>query len=505
MMGSVFPAGTFNVARYGRDLLASLVVFLVALPLSMGIALASGAPVLAGLVSAVIGGVLVGSLSGAPLQVSGPAAGLAVMVFGIIREFGFEVACTITLVAGLLQLVFGLARVASVALAISPAVIHGMLAGIGVQILLAQLHVVLGGAPESSALRNVMALPRQLAELHGGATFLGILTVVLVMLWAHVPVKSLRLVPPPLVAVVAATLVSLTLDVEAPRVTLPSNPLSSFSLPRLPAFSKLGEALVAAVTMALVASTESLLCALATDKLHEGPRADLDRELVAQGLGNLVAGLVGGLPITGVIVRSSANITAGAQTRLSAVMHGMWVALFVTFLGSVLTRIPLSVLAGLLVVIGVRLVDVAHIRAVRRHGEASVYLATLGGVLLFNLLAGIGIGVGLSVWRLLRRLTRLLIEVETRGGRVHVVVRGAATFVGVPKLTMALAAVPPGTQVDVDLDVDLLDHAAFEALHSWRLAHERTGGKVDMDQLHEVWHPRSDRSSPGVEPLDKEG
>ncbi len=476
---------------FGRDLLASFVVFLVALPLSMGISLASGAPILSGLISAVIGGVVVGALSGAPLQVSGPAAGLAVMVFGIIREFGFGVACAITVAAGALQLALGLARVASAALAISPAVIHGMLAGIGVQIALAQLHVVLGDGPESSALRNLAALPGQVADLHGGATLLGLLSIGLVLLWPYVPVKRLRAVPAPLVAVGLVTLLSVALPIDAPRVTLPADLASAFSLPRLPAASKLAAAAVAAVTLAVVASAESLLCAVATDRLHGGARADLDRELAAQGVGNVLAGLVGGLPITGVIVRSSANITAGARTRTSAVLHGVWVAAFVSLLGPVLSRIPLAVLAGLLVVIGVRLVNLAHIRDVRRHGESPVYFATLFGVVCINLLAGIGIGVALAIVLLLRRLTRVTVVVEPRGERVHVAVRGALSFVGVPKLTAALSKVPAGASVDVDLDIEMIDHAAFEALHNWRLGHERAGGKVDMDQLHELWSPRA--------------
>ncbi|MFO0604004.1 MAG: SulP family inorganic anion transporter [Polyangiales bacterium] len=476
---------------FGRDLLASFVVFLVALPLSMGIALASGAPILSGLVSAVIGGVVVGMLAGAPLQVSGPAAGLVVLVFGFIREFSFPVVCAITAAAGLIQVLFGVARVASAALAISPAVIHAMLAGIGVQITLGQLHVVLGDAPESSALRNLAALPGQVADLHGGATFLGLLSMAVVLVWNHLPSKRLRAVPAPLVAVGLATLLSVAFSIDAPRVRLPASLTAAFQLPHLPEASKLGAALLAAATLALVASAESLLCAVATDKLHGGPRADLDRELAAQGVGNVLAGLVGGLPVTGVIVRSSANINAGARSRWSSVMHGLWVAVFVSLLGPLLTRIPLSVLAGLLVVIGVNLVNVKHIREVVKHGEGPVYFATLFGVVFINLLAGIGIGVALAAVMLLRKLTRVAVDVESRGERVHVVVRGALSFVGVPKLTEALAKVPAGASVDVDLDVEMIDHAAFEALHSWRLGHEKAGGKVDMDQLHEAWAPRA--------------
>ncbi len=464
----------------------SLVVFLVAVPLSMGIALASGAPIMAGLIAAAIGGIVVGALAGAPLQVSGPAAGLAVIVFGYIQQFGFRTVGAIIVAAGLLQVGLGVARVARAAMAISPAVIYGMLAGIGVQITLAQLHIVLGGMPESSALRNLRELPGQVADLHGPATSLGLLTIGILIVWPRLSERIQRVLPAPLVAVVVATGVGALIHAEVPRVVLPSAWHDAFGLPSWPG-AAVGPAALAAVTLAIVASAESLLSAVATDKLHRGPRADLDRELIAQGVGNALSGMVGGLPITGVIVRSTANISAGAKTRLSAIFHGVWVVLFVTQLGVVLARIPLSALAGLLVVVGVKLVNIGHIRELVRHKQIGIYVATLAGVVCINLLAGLGIGIGLSILLLLRRLTRIEVRVEQHEDRWHVVVTGALTFLGVPQLTTALAAIPAGRSVDLDLNVDTIDHAAFDALHAWRVAYERSGGHVDLDQLHEAW------------------
>ncbi|MEZ4393317.1 MAG: SulP family inorganic anion transporter [Polyangiales bacterium] len=473
-----------------RDLPASFVVFLVALPLSMGIALASGAPILSGLIAAVLGGVVVGALSGVPLQVSGPAAGLAVIVFGYIEQFGLPVLGAIIALAGLLQIGLGAARIARVALAISPAVVHGMLAGIGIQIALAQLHVVLGDAPESSAIKNILALPHQVAHMHNGATAVGIASIALVVLWPMLPSAALKRVPAPLVAVGACTLAAAALRLNVPRVELPGNPLSAFHAPALP--SQYGAAVLAAVTLAVVASAESLLSAVATDKLHDGPRADLDRELIAQGVGNVTSGLLGGLPITGVIVRSRANIDAGGQTRASTMLHGLWVLFFVGALSGVIAMIPKAALAGLLVVVGARLVSPTHIREMIRTEQWPVYAVTLLGVVGINLLAGIGLGVTLAVVTLLRRLTRVEVSTEARDGKVHVVIEGSLTFVGVPKVTSALAAIPPGRHVDIDLVVDVIDHAAFEALHEWRGGYERTGGSVDMDQLHEAWSPKQD-------------
>lgn len=474
----------FDPSTLGKDFGASLVVFLVAVPLSMGIALASKAPsVLPGLIAAVIGGIIVGLISGAPLQVSGPAAGLVVTVYVLIDKHGFPLLCAMTIVAGLLQVLMGGLRIARLAMAISPAVIHGMLAGIGVQITLAQLHVVLGDKPQASAWQNLRELPGQIRDLHGAATLIGLLTIGILVLWPLIPIKRLKLIPAPLLAVVAATMVSLGVDV--PRVQLPSGGLlSGLHLPSFPGMDVLPAVLIGGVTIALIASAESLLCAMATDKLHGGPRANLDRELIAQGVGNTVSGFCGGLPITGVIVRSKANIDSGGRTRLSAILHGVWVALFVTQLGFLISRIPQAVLAGLLCVVGVKLVNFAHIRELHKHHEARIYFITVAGVLATNLLAGIAMGIVAAVGFLVYRLTRIKVELEQRGSEHLVTVKGTLTFLGVPKLAEQLAHVPPGTNVHVQVDVEFIDHAGIDALRSFAAAHVRTGGTVNTDLIH---------------------
>lgn len=478
-----------------RDLPASLVVFLVAVPLGLGIALASGAPLISGLISCAIGGIVAGTLAGAPLQVSGPAAGLTLLVYGIVQKFGWEVTLAITVTAGIIQLVLGALRVSRICLIISPAVVKGMLAGIGVVIALAQLHVLLGGVPQSSALKNLRELPAQISGLHTHAAILGVLTLAILFGWQYVP-KKIRSVPGPLVAVLVATLISNLAWFDVRRVDLPEN-LFAIPFMKLPA-GDWGGFFLAALSLALVASVESLLCAVATDKLHSGPRAKLDKELVAQGAANTVAGLVGGLPVTGVIVRSTANLQAGAATRASAILHGIWVVLFVVFLGAMVERIPLAVLAGLLVFVGVKLVNRDHIRELASHREAAIYAATLVGVVSFGLLEGVAIGLGLSIVVLLMRVSRTKVLVEERGGRWHVRIDGTMTFFGVPDLTGALAKIPVGATVDVDLAVDFMDHAGFDALHSWRLTHEKMGGKVDIDEYHEAWYRNAAEGTPVV-------
>lgn len=483
-----------------RDLPASLVVFLVAVPLSLGIALASGAPIVAGLIGAVAGGIVTGLLAGSPFQVSGPAAGLTVVVAGLVGQFGWQTMCLITACAGGLQLILGWFRVARGALIIAPAVVHGMLAGIGVSIALAQVHVVLGSGPVSSPLKNLFRLPESIGTINTAAAGLGALTIALLVVWKKFSHPVLKAIPAPLVAVVAGTAVAAFAKLGVKRVDLPDQ----FEFTKLALPSDWSAFAVAVFTVAVIASIESLLCAVATDKLHSGERSNLDKELSAQGAGNLVSGLLGGLPITGVIVRSSANISANAASRWSAVLHGIWILLFATFLGGVIEQIPLAVLAGLLVHVGVNLVNLHHIRELKTHSEEPIYYVTLFGVTCVNLLAGVGLGLALSVFFALRRLSNTSVHMEQREGKWHVQITGTLTFASVPKLNAELSRIPAGQPVDVDLAVDFIDHAAFESLHGWRQNHEKTGGKVDIDETHEEWYkpaaagvPRAAKSLPG--------
>ncbi len=474
-------------ADMGRDLSASLVVFLVALPLSLGVAVASGAPARAGLVAAIIGGVAVGLLSGAPLQVSGPAAGLTVMVYANVQRFGFRTTCAITLVAGLVQVAAGGAGVARSALAVSPAVLHAMLAGIGALLTLGQVHVLLGASPHGSALQNLAALPHALRETHGAALTVGLVTLGALLLWNRWMARRVPFIPGSLVAVALGTAVSFAVPGRAPRVTLQGGLFDAFASPSLGAAS-VTEVLLAGLALALVASAESLLCAVATDQLHQGPRADLNRELIAQGVGNALSGLAAGLPITGVIVRSSANIRAGARTRLAAMLHGVWMLLFVALFARLLAWVPMAALAALLIHVGVSLVKVKELRAIAEFHEALVYAVTFVGVVAINLLWGIGLGFGLALLMLLRRAAVVsLAQRELDDGRLEVTLRGALTFLAVPALLARLQQVPGGRAVRLRLEVSALDHAAVEAVRAWRAGYERAGGSVEKAPLDVLW------------------
>ncbi|MFJ3904524.1 SulP family inorganic anion transporter [Streptomyces sp. NPDC090025] len=481
------PRRRFHLA--GADLSASVAVFLIALPLSLGIALATGAPLQAGLVAAAVGGIVAGRLGGSPLQVSGPAAGLTVVTAELIQRYGWRTTCAITVLAGLAQLGLAALKVARSALAVSPAIVHGMLAGIGVTIALAQLHIVLGGTPQSSTVDNALGLPAQLAHASGAALAVSALTVGLLLLWPRLPGRTgrlLRAAPAALVAVAAATTVAALAGLAVPRVDLPS--WSSHALPGLPEGPVLGIA-AGVLTITLVTSVQSLLSAVAVDKLvakraratgsGAAPRSRLDRELAGQGAANVVSGALGGLPVAGVAVRSVANVSAGAVSRNSSILHGVWIVLAALLLVPVLDLIPLPALAALVMVVGIQMVSITHIRTVTRHREVLVYVVTLAGVVFVGILEGVALGIAVAVAVALHRLARTRITREERDG-LHVVrIRGQLTFLAVPRLSRALHQIPAGTAAVVELDGSFMDHAAFEALHDWQSSHLAHGGTVE--------------------------
>ncbi|MEU5657924.1 SulP family inorganic anion transporter [Streptomyces sp. NPDC047737] len=486
--------GRFRVS--GADLSASITVFLIAVPMSLGLAVAMDAPLAAGLVSAAIGGIVAGLLGGTPLQVSGPSAGLTVVTAELIQIYGWRTTCAITIGAGLLQILLGSLRAARSALAVSPAIVHGTLAGIGVAIALAQLHIVLGEAPRSSALDNALALPSRLEHFSPAAPGIGALTITLLVLWPRLPGRvggALRKIPAALAAVAVATAVAAVATPGIARVDLPS--WHSHALPEMPQ-GPVAALAAAVLTVTLVASLESLLAAVSVDKLaadraaapsrngRKAPapvrRSDLDRELRAQGVGNALSGLAGGLAISGGAVRSSANVRAGAESRAATVLHGLWVLLAAALLVTVLEWIPLAALAALVMVVGVQMVSFAHIRKVHRHREFLVYGATISGVLLVGVLEGVAIGIVVAVAVALHRLARTRITVTEQDGRYLVTARGQLTFLAVPRLSRMLGRLPQGVHAVVELDGFFMDHAAYETIQDWYAAQTASRGQIEF-------------------------
>lgn len=470
-------------ATLSRDVPASLVVFMVAIPLCLGIALASGVPAEAGIISGVVGGILVGLIGGAPLQVSGPAAGLAVVVFEIVREHGIASLGPIVLAAGLLQIAAGMLGFGAWFRAISPAVVQGMLAGIGVLIVVVQLHVLIDAAPLPTALESLIAIPGAFGDVlklttptGAWALTVGLITILAMFGWEKLRPQRLKLLPGALVGVAAGTLVANLLALPIKHVKAPENVFAGVTaLPGLE-FGRLADlsVLLAVVVIAVIASAETMLSAAAVDKMHDGPRAAYNRELSAQGVGNAVCGMFGALPMTGVIVRSSANVQAGAASRWSAILHGVWLLAFVAAMPSALELVPTAALAGILVVTGWRLIQLEHARGLfRRHGPlpAAVWAATLIVVVAVDLLTGVLVGLGLALVEVLPHLKRRYLVVrshESGDGEVALKLAGSATFLQLPALERELAAVPAGTRVTIETKrLDYIDHTTRELITEW--------------------------------------
>lgn len=482
----------FSGGNFSRDFTASIVVFLVAMPLCMGIAVASGVPPEKGLITGIIGGIVVGLLAGSPLQVSGPAAGLAVIVFEIVREQGLSALGPILILAGAIQVVAGLLRLGGWFRAISPAVVHGMLAGIGMLIVVGQFHVLFDDKPLSSGLANLIAMPGQIFGLTNQdaatAFAVGLVTIVGMLGWEKIRPASLKLLPGALVGVVLATLVAFALDLSVARVVVPESIVAAVSLPDEGLLASLMNPTIitTAIAIAFIASAETLLSAAAVDRMHDGVRTNYNRELSAQGVGNLLCGMAGALPMTGVIVRSSANVQAGAKTRLSAILHGVWILGFVALLPWLLREIPMAALAGILVVTGIRLISIDHARhLLHRYGPLPVvvWAATLIMVVATDLLTGVLVGIGLSVLELLPHARRLRLGMEdgSNGDAHEVALRGTATFLTLPKLSAKLESLPVGRLVILNVErLSHIDHTCAEMLREWVDRRRGAGAQVEL-------------------------
>ncbi|MET9321036.1 SulP family inorganic anion transporter [Streptomyces sp. NPDC003038] len=458
-------AGTFR-ADFG----ASVVVALVALPLCVGVAVASGVPAELGIVTGVVGGLVTGWFRGSSLQVSGPAAGLTVLVYEAVRAYGLTALGVLVLAAGVMQLGMGVLRLGRWFRAISVAVVLGMLAGIGLVLIAGQLYALGGVETPGATLEKLGGIPALAARADWAAVALGAGTVALLVAWRRIPAR-LRLVPGALVAVAAASAVAalLRLPVQKVRVT---GVLEAVSPPDWGDFGVLASlgAAGTVVALALIASAETLFSAAAVDRMHDGARTHYDRELVAQGFGNTVCGLLGALPMTAVIVRSAANVEAGARTRAARVLHGGWLLLFAVAFPRLLEIVPLAALAGVLLHAGWKLLPSRAVASLWRthRGEAVVLVATACAIVLTNLFEGVLIGLGLAIAKAAWETSHVHIEEVWEGEELCVRVVGNASFLRLPKLLDALDALPHGKPVRLDLGgLRHLDHACLTALESW--------------------------------------
>lgn len=518
--------GFFSSAR--EDFLASIVVFLVALPLCIGIANAVGVSPARALLTGIIGGVFVGFFAGSPLQVSGPAAGLFVIIADLIAKgkdsfavdvsvgadvdgpealaYSMMVLGTSVFLAGILQIIAGNFKLGQWFRAVSPAVIKGMLTGIGILIVASQFHAMLDhvamwhGHKAHGGLQLLATIPEAIqkcfstdtSQNHHMAAFIGIVTIACIIIWPMIIPKQLKAIPAALVGITIATLIATYGNLQIEKLDVSGNMFNEVTLPTSGTwFQLLFDPIVlnGAIVISLVASAETLLCATAVDQLHNGVRTNYDKELSAQGVGNVLCGLIGALPMTGVIVRSSANVNSGAKTRLSAILHGLWLLLFVAFLPGVLAYIPKAALGALLVHIGVKLVNVKQIRKLWKtsHSEVAIYLITVVVIVGEDLLVGVVVGIILSAMKLLHRFSHLELSLTNDGSISQLEMQGSATFLRLPALASKLEEVPDSNELHVDFKhLNYIDHACLDLLMNWAKQHEGTGGSlvIDWSSLH---------------------
>ncbi|WP_346167553.1 SulP family inorganic anion transporter [Streptomyces javensis] len=484
--------GIVQGADLGTEITASLVVFLVALPLCIGVAVASGTPAELGIITGVVGGLVVGMTRGSTLQVSGPAAGLTALVAETVEAHGIAMLGVIVLMSGLLQIGLGMIRLGRMFQAISIAVVQGMLAGIGLPLMFSQSYPLADATAPGTAIENILGFPAHvLATFASGQTaiaaLLGIATVVLSFVWKKVPGPVSR-IPAALVAVAIGIVVAALPGVEVKTLQV-GDLLSAVQVPGPEQFAGLADpaVLTAVLTFTVIASAESLFTAAAVDRMHDGPRTRYNTELIAQGAGNTVCGILGALPMTAVVARSSANVQAGARTRLSRTLHGLWLLAFALLLPSVLALIPISVLAGVLVHSGWKLLAPEQFPKMWRQdrGEFVVMAITTGTIVATALLEGVLVGLAAGIVLAALRMSRTSVEHRTEGDTAKLVMTGNATFLRLPKVIDALEAVGSAGTPRIRLDlmgVTHLDHACRSQIEEFA-AQKRASGAVRVELL----------------------
>ncbi|MFN8320662.1 MAG: SulP family inorganic anion transporter [Saprospiraceae bacterium] len=481
------------------DLPASVVVFLVALPLCLGIAMASGAPLFSGILAGIIGGLVVGSLSGSQVSVSGPAAGLTAIILTAITSLGsFEVFLCAVVLAGIFQLVLGLLKAGSVADYFPGSVVEGMLAGIGVIIFLKQLPHAVGydrdtegdmAFAEKGGSNTFSSLFDMLDYIHPSAVVLAAVSLAILITWDKVAVlKKMKLLPAALVVVVVGIVLQQALSslggdwmLQAEHlVTLPvlQSVADLGKVITLPDFSAMGqqEVWIVAATLAIVASLETLLCIEAGDNMDPHKRyTNPNRELLAQGVGNALSGLIGGLPMTSVVVRTTANITSGARTKMSAILHGLFLLVCVMAIPGILNKIPLASLAAILLMIGYKLANPSKILHFYKQGKYQFFpfAVTMLSVVLTDLLTGVAIGLGLSLlyvlWGNMKNAYSFVGEQYREGDKVYIELAQEVSFLNKAAIKKTLAQLPEGCSVVIDASASqYIAHDILELIRQFR-------------------------------------
>lgn len=477
---SVMTKKTNLFANLKADFPSGLVVFLVALPLCLGIALASGAPPLSGIISGIIGGIVVGALSKSHVSVSGPAAGLTAIVLTAITALGsFETFLFAVFLAGLFQLILGFLKAGSISNYFPSNVIEGMLAGIGVIIILKQLPHAVGfdadfegdeSFLQSGGGNTFSSIVGALDYFHLGAVIITAISITILLLWDKVPfLKRLKLVPGALVAVIVSILLNEIFIASGSNLQIAANHLVNLPVPQsleefkaiiiTPNFSSISnpQVWITAMTITIVASIETLLCIEASDRMDTQKRyTSTNMELKAQGVGNMISSLLGGLPMTSVVVRSSANANAGAKTKMSAIIHGILLLLCVLSIPFILNKIPLATLSAVLILVGYKLAKPATVLHFWHKGKYQFipFIATLLAVVFTDLLKGVALGMIISIIFVLRgnlkRAYNFRKDEYAEGDVIHIDLAQEVSFLNKAAIKYTLNEIPAKSKVVID-------------------------------------------------------
>ncbi len=479
-----------------KDLPASIVVFLVALPLCLGIALASGAPLFAGIITGIIGGIVTSSISGSQLSVSGPAAGLTVIVLTSIATLGsFQLFLAAVVIAGVMQIILGLIKAGTIGNYFPSSVIEGMLAAIGVILILKQIPHAFGYDKDYQGDFDFNQMDQEntfssiisaLEYLNPGAVVISLTALAILIIWPKI--KKLAAIPSALIVVVvgivlaqifAGTSLSLQADQHV-QIPIVNSATEFFGLFIAPDFSQLftnKQVWTVALTIAIVASLETLLSLEAVDKLDPIKRVSpTNRELIAQGIGNITSGMLGGLPMTSVIVRSSANVNSGARTKMSSIFHGMWLLVALLFIPFVINLIPLSALAAILLMTGYKLAKPSLIKKMWNLGwdQFIPFIVTLLAVVFTDLLMGVGIGLAIGILYILRTNMRnpFFFKLEKSDGKDRVYrleLAQEVSFLNKGAVQYAFTHLPENSKVIIDgTNARYIDHDVLEIIHNFK-------------------------------------
>ncbi|MEY2701013.1 MAG: hypothetical protein RIQ52_1768 [Pseudomonadota bacterium] len=524
MSATPTPATAIKPYHWTQDLISGFLVSLIALPLCLGISMASGFPPTAGLLTAMIGGLVVSRISGSHVTINGPAAGLIVVILSAVQSLGgndamagYRYTLAAIVVASLFQILMGIMKAGRLNAYFPASVVHGMLAAIGIIIMAKQIHVMVGVKLQGmDLLQTIAQIPDSLSNPNPEIAVIGAISIVILMLWSSQTHRYLKMIPAPIIVVAVGMYFGQQFDLDHEHiyllqadakllahheytvgptflVTIPDNLLATLYFPDFSRWAT-AEFWEAVISICLVGSLETLLSATAVDKLDPEKRySDLNRDLMAVGVGNLLAGLIGGLPMIAEIVRSSANVANGARTQWANFFHGLFLLLFVLLLSSVIHEIPLACLAALLVYTGFRLASPGEFAKTMDLGweQLCIFLATIAGVLATDLLLGVLIGIATKLLIHLLRgvsprdLLRISYTAEQRqDGQWHIAIQGSAIFSNFIALKSEVAAIPDGQHIVFDFtDAYLIDHTVMEFIHHFQQDYEERGGHCALQGL----------------------